>query len=64
MPKMCPECHEEYTLAATRCADCDVYLVDCDEFAQEEELESFPPASEHWPCSPVSLAWQAVRAGW
>ena len=47
MPKMCPECHEEYTLAATRCADCDVYLVDGSEFAvEEEELESFPPASE------------------
>jgi len=47
MPKMCPECHEEYTLAATRCAECDVYLVDGDELAlEEEELESFPPASE------------------
>ena len=47
MPKMCPECHEEYTLAATRCADCDVYLVDGGEVAvEEEELENFPPASE------------------
>ncbi len=45
--KMCPECHEEYTLAATRCADCDVYLVHGDELAlEEEDLEAFPPASE------------------
>ncbi len=45
--KMCPECHEEYTLVATRCADCDVDLVHGDELAaEEEELEDFPPASE------------------
>ena len=45
--KMCPECHEEYTLVATRCADCGVYLVHGDELAvEEEELEAFPPASE------------------
>jgi len=61
MPKMCPECHEEYTLAATRCADCDVYLVDGDEFGvEEEELESFPPASELECVRVAPLPW--VRA--
>lgn len=44
--KVCPECHEEYTRVATRCADCDVELVHGDELALEEELEALPPASE------------------
>jgi hypothetical protein len=45
--KLCPACHEEYTLVASRCADCGVDLVHGDELAlEEDELEAFPPASE------------------
>jgi hypothetical protein len=59
--KVCPECHEEYTLVATRCADCDVYLVHGDELAHdEEELEAFPPASELECVRVAPIAW--IRA--
>jgi hypothetical protein len=59
--KICPECHEEYTLVATRCADCDVDLVHGDEFAlEEEELEAFPPASELECVRVAPIAW--IRA--
>jgi hypothetical protein len=59
--KLCPECHEEYTLAASRCADCDVDLVHGDELALEaEELEAFPPASELECVRVAPIAW--IRA--
>lgn len=59
--KLCPECHEEYTLVATRCADCDVDLVHGDELAlDEEELEAFPPASELECVRVAPIAW--IRA--
>jgi hypothetical protein len=59
--KLCPECHEEYTLVATRCADCDVDLVHGDELAfEEEELEAFPPASELECVRVAPIAW--IRA--
>jgi len=59
--KICPECHEEYTLVATRCADCDVDLVHGDELAlEEEELEAFPPASELECVRVAPIAW--IRA--
>jgi hypothetical protein len=45
--KLCPACRTEYTLVATRCADCDVDLVHGDALrAEEEEFEAFPQASE------------------
>lgn len=59
--KLCPECHEEYTLVATRCADCDVDLVHGDELAlEEEELETFPPAPELECVRVAPIAW--IRA--
>ena len=59
--KLCPECHEEYTLIATRCADCDVDLVHGDELAfEEEELEAFPQASELECVRVAPIAW--IRA--
>jgi hypothetical protein len=59
--KVCPECHEEYTLVATRCADCDVDLVHGDELAlEEEDLEAFPPASELECVRVAPIAW--IRA--
>lgn len=43
--KLCPSCHEEFTLAATECVDCGTALIFAD--AVEEELpEDFPPVSE------------------
>ena len=44
--KLCPQCRTEYTLAATRCADCDVELVSPDAVPEEEEVAELPPASE------------------
>jgi len=45
--KICPACRTEYRLVATRCADCDVDLVDGNALpAEEDELDAFPPASE------------------
>ena len=59
--KVCPECHEEYTLVASRCADCDVDLVHGDELAlEEEELEALPPASELECVRVAPIAW--IRA--
>jgi hypothetical protein len=67
--KLCPECREEYTLIATRCADCDVLLVHADELAlEEEEIEAFPPASELECVRVAPIAWiralsQALQEG-
>jgi hypothetical protein len=59
--KLCPECHEEYMLLATRCAECDVELVHGDELAlEEEELEAFPAASELECVRVAPIAW--IRA--
>jgi hypothetical protein len=45
--KVCPACRTEYMLVATRCADCDVDLVDAAALAAADAaLEAFPPASE------------------
>ena len=45
--KICPACRTEYRLVATRCADCDVDLVDAATLASEDEArKAFPPASE------------------
>jgi hypothetical protein len=45
--RVCPSCHEEYTLVALQCVHCDVALVSPDSLpAEEEELADFPPASE------------------
>jgi hypothetical protein len=45
--KICPACRTEYLLVATRCADCDVELVDASAVAaQDEARKAFPPASE------------------
>jgi len=45
--KICPACRTEYMLVATRCADCDVDLVDAQALAaQDKERKPFPPASE------------------
>ncbi len=59
--KVCPECHEEYTLVASRCVDCEVDLVHGDELAlDEEELEAFPPASDLECVRVAPIAW--IRA--
>ena len=44
--KACPVCRSEYTRMATRCIDCDVELVEAGALPPEEELQTFPPASE------------------
>jgi len=45
--QFCPICRSEYTRVATRCVDCDVDLVEADALpAEEEVLQTFPPASE------------------
>ena len=44
--KLCPECGDEYTLAATDCADCRVPLVSPDEIEAHVPLEDFPMTSE------------------
>jgi len=58
--KYCPVCRSEYTLIATRCIDCDVDLVDADALPAEEELQSFPPASELECVRVAPMAW--IRA--
>jgi len=44
--RICPECHEEYTLAATECADCGVELVTPGALPAEVEPEAFPEVEE------------------
>jgi hypothetical protein len=59
--KICPACRTEYMLVATRCADCDVELVDSDTLAAEKaNLEAFPPASELECVRVAPIAW--IRA--
>jgi hypothetical protein len=56
--KICPACRTEYMLVATRCADCDIDLVDSDVLAAEEaNLEAFPPASELECVRVAPIAW-------
>jgi hypothetical protein len=56
--KICPACRTEYMLVATRCADCDIDLVDSDALAAEEaNLEAFPPASELECVRVAPIAW-------
>ena len=59
--RYCPVCRSEYTLRATRCIDCDVDLVEEGELAAlEQEVESFPPASELECVRVAPIAW--IRA--
>ena len=58
--KLCPECRTEYTLAATRCAECDVELADPSVVPPEDEVEELPPASELVCVRVAPLAW--IRA--
>jgi len=59
--RVCPDCREEHTRAATHCADCGVALVAPDEITTiEEELFELPPASELECVRVAPLAW--VRA--
>ena len=56
--KLCPECRTEYRRVATRCADCDVDLVEADALAvADEEVASFPPASELDCVRVAPIAW-------
>ncbi len=56
--KICPACRTEYMLVATRCADCDVDLVDASALAAEEaERGAFPPASELECVRVAPIAW-------
>ena len=58
--KLCPECRIEYTLAATRCAECDVELVAPDAVPPDEEVEELPPAADLECVRVAPLAW--IRA--
>ena len=40
--RICPECHEEYTLAATECAECGLALVDPGALPAEDAADAFP----------------------
>jgi hypothetical protein len=44
--KVCPECQVEHVQSATRCADCDVELVQPEELSAEAPRVDLPPASE------------------
>ena len=62
--RYCPVCRSEYTLRATRCIDCDVDLVDEGELAAlEEQVESFPPASELECVRVAPLPWIRALSG-
>jgi hypothetical protein len=61
--KLCPECRTEYTLVATRCADCDVDLVAPHEVPAEEEVGEPPPASELQCGRGAPLAWTRALSG-
>ncbi len=64
--KICPTCHEEYTLVMERCADCDVNLVSPDQIPSDDDgdLEDFPPASELVYLRVAPLPWiQALSNG-
>jgi RNA polymerase subunit RPABC4/transcription elongation factor Spt4 len=62
--RYCPVCRSEYTLMATRCIDCEVDLVDEGELAAlEEQVESFPPASELDCVRVAPLPWIRALSG-
>jgi hypothetical protein len=62
--KLCPACRTEYLPVATRCADCDVDLVQGDALvAGEEDLEAFPPASELECVRVAPIAWIQALSG-
>ncbi len=44
--KVCPECREEYTLAANECGDCEVALVFPDALPVELAPEAFPDVDQ------------------
>jgi hypothetical protein len=44
--KLCPECREEFTLAASECSDCGVQLVFPDALEAETAPEEMPEVSE------------------
>jgi hypothetical protein len=61
--KRCPVCRSEYTLIASRCIDCDVDLVDAGALPAEEELQTFPPASELECVRVAPIAWIRALSG-
>jgi hypothetical protein len=61
--KRCPVCRSEYTLIASRCIDCDVDLVDANSLPAEEELQTFPPASELECVRVAPIAWIRALSG-
>jgi hypothetical protein len=62
--KVCPECHAEHTLVATRCGDCDVPLVSPNEIAAEAAvIAEFPPASELLCIRVAPVAWIRALSG-
>jgi hypothetical protein len=62
--KLCPACRTEYTLVATRCADCDLELVDADALPDaDEDREAFPPASELECVRVAPIAWIRALSG-
>jgi len=58
--KVCPACRVEHVQRATRCADCDVELVQPSEMLPEQDPVELPPASELACIRVAPLAW--VRA--
>ena len=61
--QLCPECRTEYTLTATRCAECDVALVHPDAVPEEEPPEELPPAAELECIRVAPLAWMRALSG-
>jgi hypothetical protein len=61
--KACPVCRSEYTRMATRCIDCDVELVEAGALPPEEELQTFPPASELECVRVAPIAWIRALSG-
>jgi hypothetical protein len=62
--RICPACRTEYTPVATRCADCDLELVEADALAAaDEEFRAFPPASELECVRVAPIAWIRALSG-
>jgi hypothetical protein len=58
---LCPACRTEYLRAASRCAECDVELVEPGALAERDEaLDAFPPAADLSCVRVAPLPW--VRA--
>lgn len=61
--QLCPECRAEYTLAVTRCAECDVALVAPHAVPEEQAPEALPPVSELACVRVAPLAWMRALSG-